>query len=135
MSEANDRTRADHDPPFVLFSSAQWTAIRAHFALTPRQMQICKFIGQGQADKNIAAALGITLDTVRMHLREIFRKLDVKSRVKLVVKLVITNRELQAAPAESPERRSGARKGNITVQCKSRRATDARSFADQKPLG
>lgn len=109
MEDADKAKRADQYSLFTLFNPTQWSAIRSHFGLTPRQSQICKYICQGQADKNIATELGITLDTVRMHLREIFRKLGVQSRVKLVVKLVITNRQLHVSSMDASETATDAR--------------------------
>ena len=120
MLEDNDRAKPEDFPLITLFTAAQWSAIGAHHGLTPRQIQICKYVCQGQADKNIAATLGITMDTVRMHLREIFRKLGVQSRVKLVVALVLTNRELRTHARDSSGGAAGTRKKKVDVQRRNR---------------
>jgi DNA-binding NarL/FixJ family response regulator len=44
--------------------------------LTPRERQIVELVGQGRRPKQLASALGITLSTVRVHLRHIDRALQ-----------------------------------------------------------
>jgi DNA-binding NarL/FixJ family response regulator len=49
-------------------------------ALTPRETQIVGLVGQGMRNKEIAAALSISEDTVGVHLKNIFSKLSVRDR-------------------------------------------------------
>ena len=58
------------------------TAVSAD--LTGREMEILSLVRQGLSNKEIAFRLGIRLGTVRAHLRSVFRKLDVTSRVGAV---------------------------------------------------
>jgi DNA-binding CsgD family transcriptional regulator len=51
--------------------------------LTRREKEIVRLVAQGLSDLSIAGALGITEHTVGAHLRRIFGKLDVHSRVEL----------------------------------------------------
>jgi len=48
--------------------------------LTPREQQIVEAIKDGLSYKLIAARLGISMDTVRNHLRQVYRKLQVNSK-------------------------------------------------------
>ncbi len=48
--------------------------------LTERERQVLEVVRKGLSNKEIAARMGISLGTVRAHLRSIFRKLDVTSR-------------------------------------------------------
>ena len=48
--------------------------------LTPREIEILEQLAIGYTDKELAAALGITSDTVRSHLRNIYKKLRVTTR-------------------------------------------------------
>lgn len=48
--------------------------------LSPRQKQIMRRIAQGDCDKEIAQLLGISICTVRFHIRIIFAKLGAKNR-------------------------------------------------------
>jgi DNA-binding NarL/FixJ family response regulator len=48
--------------------------------LTKREEQVLELVRKGLSNKQIGAAMRISLGTVRAHLRTIFRKLDVTSR-------------------------------------------------------
>jgi DNA-binding CsgD family transcriptional regulator len=51
--------------------------------LTPRQHQIADLVAQGYSNVNIAARLGLSANTIGVHIRNIYRKLKVHSRVEL----------------------------------------------------
>ncbi len=53
--------------------------------LTPREMQILKYIGQGYLNKQIAAELGISEQTIKNHVTSILRKLNANARTEAVV--------------------------------------------------
>ena len=61
-------------------------AVRAPHNLTPRQEQILQLLAKGFYYKEIGAELGISPFTVRAHLHTVYRKLEVKSRARAVVK-------------------------------------------------
>ena len=54
--------------------------------LTPRQEEILGLLAKGFVTKEIASELGISYDTVRFHLKEIYAKLHVRSRTEAVAK-------------------------------------------------
>jgi DNA-binding NarL/FixJ family response regulator len=54
--------------------------------LSPREREILDRLGEGGAYKEIAETLGLSLDTIRMHVRGIYRKLHVHSRGEAVAK-------------------------------------------------
>ena len=54
-------------------------------SLTPRERQISLLVAQGRRYKLIASHLGISGQTVRNHLRNIFDKLQVRDRVQLAL--------------------------------------------------
>ena len=53
--------------------------------LSQRELDILRGIARGQANKQIARALGIAETTVKIHVQHILRKLDVSSRVHAAV--------------------------------------------------
>ena len=55
--------------------------------LTDRERQVLVALSQGQQYKEIAANLGITLNTVRKYIRDIYDKLHVNTRTEAVNKL------------------------------------------------
>jgi len=56
--------------------------------LTPREEEILGLLAKGCFDKEIADRLGISVSTVRAHLRHIYEKLHVQSRTEAVVKFL-----------------------------------------------
>jgi DNA-binding CsgD family transcriptional regulator len=56
-------------------------------ALTNREGEVVKLLLQGKSNKLIAAALGISNRTVEFHLKNIYAKYQVSSRIELVLKL------------------------------------------------
>lgn len=53
--------------------------------LTPREMEILSHLAEGQSNKAIARDLGISDGTVKLHVKAILRKLEVRSRVEAAV--------------------------------------------------
>lgn len=52
--------------------------------LSPRQIEVIELIMIGDCDKEIAAKLGISPDTVDFHVREILQRLESKTRAHAV---------------------------------------------------
>lgn len=53
--------------------------------LSPRQAQVFALVGTGKTNQEIAAALGISLNTVKLHVSAILRRLDLASRTQIVL--------------------------------------------------
>ncbi|MBI2829981.1 MAG: response regulator transcription factor [Chloroflexi bacterium] len=53
--------------------------------LTPRETEILNYIGQGFLNKQIAAKLGISEQTIKNHVTSILRKLNANARTEAVV--------------------------------------------------
>jgi LuxR family quorum sensing-dependent transcriptional regulator len=56
--------------------------------LTPKQSEILTWVAGGKTDEDIASILGISRNTVDTHMRQIFTRLSVNSRVSAVVKAI-----------------------------------------------
>jgi DNA-binding CsgD family transcriptional regulator len=52
--------------------------------LTPSEREVCALVCDGMTHAQIARLRGVTVNTVKSQVRQIFRKLDVDSRVALV---------------------------------------------------
>jgi DNA-binding CsgD family transcriptional regulator len=55
--------------------------------LTPRQARILQLVAEGQPDRGIARALGISTRTVQAHLQHAYRALNVTSRTEALARL------------------------------------------------
>ena len=55
-----------------------------HKQITPRELQIIELVSQGMRNKEIAVALGISEETVQVHLRNIYLKLNVNDRTAVL---------------------------------------------------
>jgi len=60
--------------------------LAAESRLSPREEEILSLLAEGCLYKEISASLGISIDTVRTHLRRIYEKLHVHSRTQAVMK-------------------------------------------------
>jgi DNA-binding NarL/FixJ family response regulator len=56
----------------------------AHPTLTPREIQVLQLVSLGKRNKEIAAILGLSDDTVPVHVKNIFAKLRVNERTAAV---------------------------------------------------
>jgi DNA-binding NarL/FixJ family response regulator len=53
--------------------------------LTRRQIEFVRLLAAGESTESMAAELGIAIDTVRNHIRNLLRRLGVHSRIEAVV--------------------------------------------------
>ena len=72
-------------------------AVEGIAGLTGREREVLELLATGSLYKEIAARLGVTIDTVRTHLRKIYEKLHVHSRTEAVVKY-LAKRGSSASP-------------------------------------
>jgi DNA-binding NarL/FixJ family response regulator len=61
---------------------------QAAFELTTREKEIVDCLTEGFSYKMIASKLSLSLDTVRFHLRNIYKKLHVNSKAEVIAKVL-----------------------------------------------
>jgi len=61
--------------------------------LSPREREILELLAAGFPNKQIAARLGLTDGTVRWHLRHVYNKLHVRSRMEAALKFLSSKSE------------------------------------------
>jgi DNA-binding NarL/FixJ family response regulator len=61
--------------------------------LSPREREILELLANGFPNKQIAARVGLTDGTVRWHLRHVYNKLHVRSRMEAALKFLSTKTE------------------------------------------
>lgn len=85
---------ANGAPQRALFSEARWRQLVESLALTPRQGEIARLMCDGHTYKAIALRIGISVNTVRMHIRALFAKLAAHDRLSAVLQLITADRAL-----------------------------------------
>lgn len=70
-----------------------WARVVAVLKLSPQQARIVGLLLRGMRDKQIAAALDLSVATVRTYLSRIFVRLDVEDRVTLVLRVFAAARQ------------------------------------------
>jgi len=95
-SSANARTSGEAGRLPQLFGDAEWLQLCRHLGLSARQSQIARRLCLAETNDQIAWRLGISSDTVHMHMKALFKKLGVHDRIGVVVRLVVVHREVSA---------------------------------------
>jgi DNA-binding NarL/FixJ family response regulator len=84
---------------FVLDDYLRWADVSAaempHSALTPREREIIQLLAEGKTNKEVAAALGVSVKTIESHRANIMRKLHLQSLSDLV-RYAIRNKIVEA---------------------------------------
>jgi DNA-binding CsgD family transcriptional regulator len=76
----------DPDPPLVV----EPAALRSYLALTPTEARVTADLLAGHSTERIAARLGISIETVRVHVRHTLTKTGATSRAELIARLLAT---------------------------------------------
>ena len=97
MSDEFDRPGGSH-----LFASQEWRQIADSLRLSPRELQIIQGVFDDSKELAIARQLEISPHTVHTYLERIYRKLDVNSRVQVVLRVVVEHMELSSSAQASP---------------------------------
>jgi len=66
-------------------------APKTDYELTDRETETLRSLAQGNSYKMIASELGISIDTVRTHIKRIYEKLHVHSQTEAIVKAIREN--------------------------------------------
>lgn len=92
-------SRVASDPPFSERDRLLLTLLRPHLVntrdrieaqrrtvpdLTPRQLELIRRVARGDTNRQVARDLGLSEGTVRKHLENIYRRLEVQSRTEAV---------------------------------------------------
>ncbi len=69
--------------------------------LTPREAQIAELVTHGLTNRQIAAACGISPETVKRHLATIYDKLDMTGRLSLAIHMLQLRGAVAGAQAQA----------------------------------
>ncbi len=68
-----------------LFSEQDWARLKKGLVVPPRQAEVLRRALHGMSDKQIAVTTGISVNTVRSHLRRMFDKFGSNDHVELIL--------------------------------------------------
>ena len=71
-----------------LFSAIEWQRLARRFDLTPSQVRIASLLCAGYSQAAMAERAQLSINTVRMHLRGLFTRLNAHDRVGVLVRLL-----------------------------------------------
>jgi DNA-binding CsgD family transcriptional regulator len=71
----------------LCISREEWANIIQALGLSPRESDIVALILRGLGDKEIAGELAMSVNTLRTHLRHVFLRLAITSRLELVMRV------------------------------------------------
>jgi DNA-binding CsgD family transcriptional regulator len=66
-------------------------------SLTATETRVCELVARGLTNREVAAEMFLSAHTIAFHLRQVFRKLDIRSRVELTRLAVEHEHSLQSA--------------------------------------
>lgn len=94
MTSANDQENSRQGaslfgaPNITLLNDEQWQIVRQKYHMTPREVEIAKLICRGMSNEEIADAVKIRYGTVKTHIRNIYRRVHVKSKVAMLLRFL-----------------------------------------------
>ena len=87
---------SDHDrddsffsqPSIVLLDQEHGLYVKRRYHLTARELQIARLVCRGLNNNQLATTLKIRQGTVKTHLRNIYRRVRVKTKITLLLRFV-----------------------------------------------
>jgi len=86
----------------LLLDPKQWLYVQSLYNLTPRERQIAELVCEGLRNESIASRLHIKHGTVKTHIRNIYRKVQVKSKIAMLLQFVSEAREFSNQNQQKP---------------------------------
>ena len=87
--------------------------------LSNREAEVAELVTKGLSNKEVANQLFVTEKTVKFHLTNIYKKMNVKSRAQLIVWCMphhsFAEEETKVAPAQAASNINTIPRGNTTV--------------------
>jgi two-component system nitrate/nitrite response regulator NarL len=82
IAQMRTPVRADDTAPHP---SLEARSLPASPTLTPRERDIVRILSRGASNKDIARELDLAESTVKIHVRNVLRKLNLSSRVQIAI--------------------------------------------------
>jgi DNA-binding CsgD family transcriptional regulator len=83
------------NPGSEFLTAEEWFAVAGAFHVTVKEIEVAVLLLLGLARKAVARQLRIRLDTLRIHIQNLRRKLHVKNNVELALRLALLRDQLK----------------------------------------
>ena len=93
---------AGPDTALTLLDAKQWSYLKKRYDLTPRELEIADLVCRGLENDLIAKHLDIRPGTVKAHVRNIYRKVKVSSKIRMLLQFVFEASERAVPPRRGP---------------------------------
>jgi len=81
-----------------IFDNRQWQHLRKKYNMTPREAQVARLVCCGYDNESLAVTLGIKSSTAKTHVQNIYRKLNVKNRISILLQFLLDLAQTPAPP-------------------------------------
>ena len=75
-------------PEVKLFNKEQWSYIKKRYRISERELEISMLVCSGLNNREIAQKLQIEEATAKTHTRNLYRKVNVKNKISLLLKFM-----------------------------------------------
>jgi DNA-binding NarL/FixJ family response regulator len=75
-------------PNVNLLDDKQWLYVQRCYRLSPRELQVARHICRGFGNEEVAREMQISSGTVKTHLRNIYRRIHVTSKIGMLLTFV-----------------------------------------------
>jgi DNA-binding NarL/FixJ family response regulator len=75
-------------PEVNLFNKEQWSYIKKRYRISERELEISMLVCHGFNNREIARKLQIEEATAKTHTRNLYRKVNVKNKISLLLKFM-----------------------------------------------
>ena len=87
-SNPSDGKSFTERPRIALLGEEHWSYIQRRYRMSPRELQVAKLVCQGFSNDEIATDLKMKKGTVKTHIRNIYRRIQVSSKITMLLKFV-----------------------------------------------
>lgn len=100
--------------------------------LSNREAEVAELVTQGLSNKEVANRLFVTEKTVKFHLTNIYKKMNVKSRAQLIVWCLPNMSFTEQAPEGTDSRDGGKTVSNINIPVAGNSDINTKPFSEDE---
>ena len=83
--EASIAVRIQRQEPTLL----KFVDALSSLGLSPKQREVALGLAKGSSNREIAAAMGVSINTVAYHIKQLFQQLDTHDRQQMIAKILV----------------------------------------------